>query len=208
MRFANRTQAGEALASHLRTSGITAQVVIGLARGGVAIAAPIAKSFGSPVDVLVVKKIPSVYNPELAIGALAPDDVSVIYWRNAHKEGADEAYVHAKKEELQQLIHQKSIAFHKGKKPLDVRGKNVVVTDDGAATGATMEVAIRWLKAKKAKKIIVALPVAPPEVIARIRPEVADVVVLHEASDLASVGDYYEDFVQVTDAEVLSLLHP
>lgn len=181
-------------------------LVVGLARGGVAVARPIASALGVPLDVLIIKKISSPHNPELALGALAPDGVAVVHWRMAHRVAADEAYIKSQKEALTGVIKQKTLLYRKGKSPLSVAGKEVVVVDDGAATGATLEAAVQWLRAKKARSIVVALPVSGPEVIARIAPEVLKVVVLHTPSDMGSVGEYYDEFPQVTDEEVIALL--
>lgn len=206
MRFTNRTQAGEALASQIAEKHARVSLVVGLARGGVAVARPIARELGVPLDVLIIKKISSPHNPELAIGALAPDGVAVVHWRMAHRVGADEAYIKSQKESLAGAIKQKTALYRKGKSPLSVSGKDVIIVDDGAATGATLEAAVQWLRAKKARSMLVALPVGAPEVIARIRPEVSKVVVLHTPQDMGSVGEYYDEFPQMTDEEVVALL--
>lgn len=206
MRFTNRTQAGEQLASQIAERHARAQLVVGLARGGLAVARPIARALGVPLDVLIIKKISSPHNSELAIGALAPDGVAVVHWRMAHRVGADEAYITSQKQVLTGAIKQKTLLYRKGKSPLNVAGKDVVIVDDGAATGATLEAAVQWLRAKKAKSILVALPVGAPEVIARITPEVSKVMVLHTPQDMGSVGEYYDEFPQMTDEEVVALL--
>lgn len=194
------------MASEIASHKTPAQMVVGLARGGIVVAHPIAEHFGIPLEILVVKKIPSPYNPELAIGALAPDGVSLVYWRNAHREGADEAYIRGETQRLSSLIKEKTLQYRRGRKPISPHGKDVVVVDDGAATGATLETAVAWLKTKKAKHIIVALPVAPPEVIAKITPEVFKVIVMHTPQDMGSVGEFYDAFPQVDDREVIELL--
>jgi predicted phosphoribosyltransferase len=206
VKFINRSQAGELLASRLTAASHHPNVVLGLARGGVVVAAPISRTLRVPLDALLVKKIPSPHNPELAIGALAPDDVSVIDWRMAHRVGADEAYLGHKKEILKDFLRAKAMTYRKGRKPVDVRGREVILVDDGAATGATIEAAVAWLRAKKAKKIVVALPVAPPEVVVKITPEVDDVIVLDTPEDLGAVGEYYDEFGEVADEEVVKLL--
>lgn len=206
MRFADRTHAGEAFVSRIQEKRLPAQLVIGLARGGVAVARPIARSLTLPLDVLVVKKISSPYNPELAIGAVAPDGVVFVDWRGAHRTGADEAYINEETSRRQADVRQRMIRYRKGKKPPDVRGRDVVLVDDGAATGATIEAAIQWLKAKKAKRITVALPVAAPDVQAKIAPEVDALEVLETPQEMGSVGEFYEKFPQLTDEEVVKLL--
>ena len=182
------------------------QLVVGLARGGVAVAQPVARALGVPLEVLVIKKISSPYNPELAVGALAPDNVAFVHWKMVHRMGADEAYIKSQKEKLGSEIKQKTSLYRKGKGPLTISGKGVAVVDDGAATGATLEAAISWLRAKGAAAITVAIPVAAPEVVARIVPEVAKIIVLHTAANMGSVGEYYDAFPQLTDDEVIALL--
>lgn len=163
--FINRNDAGMRLGKELLSRRTAADCIVGLARGGVVISAALSKILHIPHDVLVVKKIGSPGNPELAVGARVP-----------------------------------------GGQTLDVKDKTVIITDDGAATGATMEAAIRWAKDHKAKKIIVALPVAPPEVAQKLRTFTCDVVVLETPSDFGAVGQFYRDFTQVTDEDVVQLL--
>ncbi len=204
--FSNRIQAGEALSAKLSSYRGTTSVVMGLARGGVVVAGQLARALGTPLDVVVVKKIGSPYEPELALGAVAPDGVTHVDWRMAHRMAADEEYIKTQIAELNDQIREKTLLYRKGKKPLSLKDKTVILVDDGAATGATMEVAIKWVRAKAAKKIIVALPVAPPETVAHIKPEVSEVVVLETPENLGSVGQFYQSFEQVSDEEVVKLL--
>lgn len=163
--FKDRFEAGLLLGQQLAKFSFPIDLIIGLARGGVAVAAQVAKVMGKPFDVLVVKKIGSPGNPELAIGARVPEG-----------------------------------------QRLDIRDKTIIITDDGAATGATMDAAIHWAREHKTKKIIVALPVAPPETVAKLRTLVGDVVVLEAPLDFSAVGQFYRNFSQVTDEEVVQLL--
>lgn len=163
--FRDRNDAGLRLAKELLSRRITADCIIGLARGGVVVSAALSKTLHIPHDALVVKKIGSLGNPELALGARVPEGQS-----------------------------------------LDVRDKTVILTDDGAATGATMDAAIRWMKEHNAKKIIVALPVAPPEVVHTLRTLTSDVIILETPADFYAVGQFYRNFPQLTDEEVVKLL--
>ena len=165
MVFTDRTEAGRLLGKKLLDASIPADIVVGLARGGVVVSNALSNVLHIPHDVLVVKKIGSPGNPELAIGAVVPEG---------------------------QL--------------LNIRDKTVILTDDGAATGATMYAAIDWAQKHKAKKIIVALPVAPPEVVAKLRTLASDVIVLETPADFGAVGQFYHDFTQVTDEDVVQLL--
>lgn len=207
MSFTDRQQAGERLAEKLATYRGRDAVLLGLARGGVVVASTLASRFHQSADVCVVKKIGSPFDSELAIGAVAPDGVSYVDWRLGHRTGADEKYIRTQISELNDQIRQKILLYRKGKKPYQLRDKTVIIVDDGAATGATLETAVKWLRVKKAKKIVVALPVAAPDVAAKIKPEVSELVVLETPKDFHSVGQYYERFPQVEDGEVIRLLN-
>jgi predicted phosphoribosyltransferase len=204
--FTDRYHAGQLLSEKLSPYRSSPCIVIGLVRGGVVVASVIAKSLNAPLDALVVKKIPSPMEPELGIGALAPDGVSYIDWRLAHRVGADEDYMNNQIRTLQEVIREKILLYRRGRKPFNVKGKVVILVDDGVATGATFEAAVKWLRKKKAGKIIAAVPVVPSEILGRMRPEVHDLVLLEEAAALHAVGQFYSSFPQIEDKEVIALL--
>ena len=183
MIFRDRQQAGKLLAAKLASRPWKNAIVIGLARGGVQVAAQVSRQLSLPLDVLVVKKIPSPPNPELALGALAPEGVFVVDWRLTQRLGADEDYIKRQIARLGEEIKQKNLFFRRGKKPLAVKGRIVVLVDDGLATCATVEAAIKWCKKKGAAKIMLALPVIPAEGVARLRPEVTELVALDTPFD-------------------------
>lgn len=162
--FLDRKDAGIKLAKKLLLSKYQADLVVGLARGGVVVSREIAGILGIPHDVLVVKKIGSPWNPELAVGATVPAGQT-----------------------------------------LNVRDKSVILTDDGIATGATMKAAIDWVKTHGAKKILVAAPVAPPDVVGDLQKSV-QVVALETPTDFGAVGEFYKNFPQLTDQDVIKLL--
>lgn len=204
--FTTRAYAGTILAKKLAHYKGLPALVIGLPRGGVVVASAVSHALALPLDALVVKKIPSPSQAELGIGALAPDDVFFIDWKLAHRVAADEDYIKSQIRQLADQIKRKLLLYRKGKKPLFVREKTVIIVDDGAATGATLEAAIKWLLKKKAKKIVVGLPVAPPEIVAKIKPEVHELVVVETPRDFSAVGQFYKEFPQVEDGEVIALL--
>ncbi|MBI4065379.1 phosphoribosyltransferase [Candidatus Gottesmanbacteria bacterium] len=206
MLFNDRKQAGALLVEKLSSFRGSSVVVIGLARGGVVVASRIASDLPALLDVLVVKKIPSPLDSELAIGALTEEGVFYINWKLAHRLSADEDYVNRQIRTLADQIKQKTILYKKGRKPIDVRGKTVILVDDGVATGATMIAAKRWCKKKHAKKIIVALPVLSYDRIGIIRREVDELIYLDAPNDFSSVGQWYKQFDQVEDREVIKLL--
>ncbi len=204
--FTTRAQAGRLLSEKLASHRGSDALIVGLPRGGVVVASSLAQELVLPLDALVVKKIPSPFQPEFGIGALAPDNVFYIDWKLVHRVGADEDYIKSQIRQLADQLKQKILLYRKGRKPLIVREKTVVVVDDGAATGATLEAAIKWLRKKKARRIVVGLPVAPPEVVAKIKPEVDELVVLETPGDFNAVGQFYKNFPQVEDSEVVKLL--
>ncbi len=206
MRFSDRRQAGELLAEKLTSVRSNSAIVVGLARGGVVVAAALARKLGLPLDVLVVKKIPSPADSEMAIGALAPDNVTRVDWKLAHLVGADECFINEQIARLNEEVKKRTLLYRKGVGPLVVRNKTVIAVDDGVATGSTIESAILWFKKKHADTIIVALPVVPSELVAKIKPEVDSLVTLEEPERLSAVGEFYQHFPQVTDAEVIELL--
>lgn len=206
MIYNDRRQVGRLLAEKLSSYRGTPALVLGLARGGVVVAVQIARELQLSADVLVVKKIPSPGESELAIGALAPDRVLFVDWRFAQRVGADEAYIKSCERELSDQIKQKILLYRDGKEPLNLKDKTVIVVDDGAATGATIRAAILWLKKKHAGKVVVGLPVAPPDLEGKIKPEVTELVILDTPPEFSSVGQFYEHFPQVEDQEVIELL--
>lgn len=206
MLFNDRQQAGTLLAEKLTAYQSSNALILGLARGGVAVAQSVAKVLSVPFDVLVIKKIGSPYNKEFAIGAVAPDGIFIVHWKDAHRSGADEAYVKHEVARLNGEIQKQLSVYRKGQKPIAIAGNIVILIDDGAATGATMEAAVRWARKKKAQKVVIGLPVASWEAIELLRPEVDELLVYEKAQELESVGAYYESFEQLTDAEVITLL--
>ena len=204
--FNDRRQAGTLLAQRLLSYRGKAVCIVGLARGGVAVAKTIADDLNSPLDVLVVKKIGAPGQLELALGALAPDGVSYIDWRFAQRLGMDEKHIKEAISRQSSAIREKTLLYRKKRKPYRFREKTVILVDDGAATGATIEAAIRWVRKKYAKKIVVALPVAPKELLPKIAPEVDELIVLETPAEFGAVGQFYKDFTQVSDEHVIELL--
>lgn len=206
MLFKNRSEAGELLSNALVTFSQKPVCVLGLARGGVVAAAHIAHKLGIPFDILVIKKLSSPHNPELAIGAVAPDNVSVIHWKDAQRAGSDEVSIVYATKGLSDSVKRDMIHLRKGKKPIDLTDKTAILVDDGAATEAIMEAAVLWARKKRARKVIIALPVASNRMIARLKPEVDAVVVQAPVDHYESAGSYYKQFDQVTDQMMVQLL--
>lgn len=203
----DRHQGGVLLAGKLSSYRGTGAIILGLARGGVVTARAVSDILELPLDVLVVKKIGAPGQEELAIGALAPDGVSYIDWRFAQRLGVEEEDIKRVISDKREVIREKTLLYRKKKKPYRFKDKTVILVDDGAATGSTIEAAIKWLRKKHAKKIIVALPVAPKELPPKIAPEVDELIILETPAEFGAVGQFYEKFEQIIDEEVMELLH-
>ncbi len=207
MLFKDRKHAAILLSDALVAFRDASPFFLGLARGGVEVASVIAKRFHAPFDTLVVKKISSPHNSELAIGAVTQDNISFINWKEALRAGADQHYVNEQVSRLTQDIRRQCKIYRKGKRLLSVEGRLVVLVDDGIATGATMEAAVRWVNMKRAKKIIVATPIISDYAASRISPEVDELIAYKRIASFGAVSQCYEVFEQVTDKEVIELLH-
>ena len=198
--FANRRDAGRQLARAL--AGVEADLVVGLARGGVAVAAEVALALGIELDALAVRKVGHPWQPEYAIGAVTPG--GGVYIRGYDGLGLEQATevarrAQARAEELDRLLHERRPA-------VDPAGRACLLVDDGLATGATMIAAVRWARGCGARRVTVAVPVAPPETVAVLEREADTVVCLAAPLSVGAVGFWYADFAQVSDAEVLALL--
>lgn len=181
-------------------------VVLGLPRGGVPVAAEVARELGSELDVLVVRKIGVPWQPELALGAVGEDGVRVVNERIAKacdltSDELDRLSQHAA-EEVETRLQQ----LRAGKAAVSVKGRTAIVVDDGVATGATMRAAVDVVRAHGAARVVIAVPVAAADAVKQLREAVDDLVVLLAPVDLGGVGLWYSDFTQTTDAEVVALL--
>jgi putative phosphoribosyl transferase len=204
--FRNRTEAGRLLAKALVHRDLPNPVVLGLPRGGVPVAEPIATALGAPLDVLVVRKLGLPSQPEVAMGAIGEQGARVLNDDIAgHAAAADLARVERReRDELDARVRR----FRGEFPPVDLHGRTAIIVDDGIATGATARVACLVARARGAARVVVATPVAAPDSLASIAamPEVDDVVCLSAPYGFMSVGMHYLDFAQTTDAEVQALL--
>jgi len=204
MIFRDRFEAAEILADKLKDKIDEDSVVIALPRGGVPIASVIAKKFNIPMDIYFVKKIPSPYNPEAAIGAVSEDGIKFVDERAKIMLNVADQYIDEMVEKKKSEMKEKREIYKKEK--IDIKGKSVIIVDDGIATGASMFVAAKSLKEMGAKKVIIAAPVAPPEVVAKLKEVADDVILVQTPPDFMAVGQFYQDFHQLDDQEVIDLL--
>jgi putative phosphoribosyl transferase len=205
MVFASREDAGQRLGRQLKEQGLPADRVLGLPRGGVVVAAQVARSLQLPLDVLIVRKIGHPWFREFAVGALAEGGVVVLdegaIGRNPAARAELEEVIAEEKERLQRY----QAAFHRAG-PSHLAGTTVLLVDDGLATGATTEAAVLSARQQNARRVIVAAPVASTHAVERLRRIADDLFVLHVDPDFDAVGRYYQHFSQTTDEEVLGLL--
>jgi len=200
--FADRRDAGRSLALALEDARGTDAVVVGLARGGVVVAAEVAHALGLPLDVVAVRKVGHPFQPEYALGAVAPG--GGVYVRDPG--GLTERELAAQIEAAEARAAQLDRALHEGHEPIPLAGRTCLLVDDGLATGATMIAAIRWARARGAARVVAAVPVGARQSTTLLRGEADAVVCPHELSDLVAVGLWYRAFGQVGDLEVASLL--
>lgn len=203
--FRDRDEAGTLLAAALRAEVSGPCVVLGIPRGGVLVAAPVARALGAPLDVVVPKKLGAPGRSELGIGAIAPG-VRVLDRRLIERLGVSEAYLEAEIAREEAEIARRTAVYRGNRQPPELRERTTVVVDDGIATGGTARAALAWARAAGASRVILAVPVAPPEVVADLEGEADRMVVLATPSHFMAVGEWYEDFRQVTDDEVVAAL--
>ena len=205
MRFASREDAGRQLGQHLQKQGAELDLVLGLPRGGVVVAAEVARLLNRPLDALIVRKIGHPWHREFAVGALAEPDVVVLDEGSVGKNPVVRFQLDEVIKEETERLHEYRSRFHTAMAPV-LEGKTVLLVDDGLATGATAEAAVLSAKQQKARRIVVATPVASIGAVERLTPVADDVVALVVDPDFGAVGQYYVEFEETTDEEVLALL--
>ena len=207
MRFRDRAHAGRVLARALAGyAGRDDVVVLALPRGGVPVAAELARRLGAPLDVLVVRKLGVPGHEELALGAIAPGGVLVLDDRLVRRLGLTRADIERLvARELRELAR-RQVAYRDDRPPPDLRGKTVILVDDGLATGATMRAAAEAVRKEQPARVVVAVPVAAAETCDEFRDDVDEIVCVLTPAPFQAVGLWYEDFTQTTDDEVRELL--
>jgi len=204
-RFTDRREAGRRLGAALRSHPLTQPVVLGLPRGGVPVADEVSRALGAPLDVLVVRKVGVPWQPEVAMGAVGERGTAI--WNadvRAHTRISD-AELDALERRERAEVEARVARFRAGRAPRAIEGRTAVVVDDGVATGASARVACAMARELGAAHVILATPVAPPEVIDGFR-EADEVVCLASPRSFMAVGQHYVDFAQVSDEQVVAIL--
>jgi predicted phosphoribosyltransferase len=204
--FKNRTDAGQQLADVLHDHDIEADIVLAIPRGGLPVGRVVADSLGVPLDIVSARKLGAPGNPELAIGAVASDATVWLNQSMIRDLGVEDAYIHEQIEHEREAALAKIERYRGDRPPLELRGKTVLVIDDGVATGATTIACIRQIKNADAERVILAVPVAPPNTVERLYAEADEVISVVTPSYFGAVGQFYESFDQVSDEQAKAYL--
>jgi putative phosphoribosyl transferase len=207
MIFLNRMEAGRRLAKQLGAYANEKDVIVlGIPRGGVPVAFEVAATLEAPLDVFVVRKLGVPRQDELAFGAIASGGVRFIDKQIVDSVGISPMEIELIAARERQELDRRERLYRGGRPPLHVEGRTVILVDDGIATGASTQAAITALRQLHPGRIVLAAPVAPASTSRRLRPEVDDLVCLDAPPSFYAIGEFYEDFSQVSDQEVTSLL--
>ncbi|WKN31490.1 phosphoribosyltransferase family protein [Porifericola rhodea] len=200
--FINRKEAALALGRELMHLHDEKPVVLGIPRGGVVMGKYIHEMLSAPLDVVMTKKISHPENPELAVGAVSMDNEVAV-----SQVQIPEKYFNDMAGEIRKLLCERYHKYMGGKDRLPICGTTVILVDDGIATGNTMLATIRLVRKQNPRKIVVATPVAPPDVVRIFEEEADEFVVLQTPPEFSAVGQFYEDFHQVSDEQVIDMLN-
>lgn len=204
--FSDRVDAGRRLVSALRGLVDKDAIVLAIPRGGVVVGYEVAKALEFPLDVIIPRKIGAPSNPELAIGAMTEDGTVLLDERLVEQLQVSDYYI--KKESVAQKLEiQRRLKLYRGDFPYpSLANRDVILVDDGIATGSTMKAALASVRKRGAKTVVVAIPVGPPSTIAELEREADRVVCLHAPKSFYALGQFYRDFTQTQDEEVTRLL--
>ena len=206
--FADRVEAGRLLGERLAAMDLVDPLVLALPRGGVPVAAEIARRLEAPLDVALVRKLGAPHEPELAVGAVAdgPSPEVVVNVKLARALGLGEDFISAEAAREFLIIERRRGEYARLRPAADVVNRTAIVVDDGVATGMTMQAALRSVRRKQPAKLVASAPVASREAAAMLRKEADEVVCLGSPRNFGSVGSFYRTFPQVSDEDVAALL--
>jgi putative phosphoribosyl transferase len=206
MAFVNRIDAGRCLAARLEYLQGEDLVILGLPRGGVPVAAEVARALHAPLDVIVVRKLGVPFQPELGMGAIGEDGVRVLNLEVVRMAGVSSEELAAVEKRERVELERRAQRFRGGRIPVPIKGKTVVVVDDGIATGSTARAACQVARAHGAARVILAVPVAPRDWTLRLAGDADELVCVDTPEPFFGVGQFYADFSQTTDEEVIACL--
>ncbi len=206
--FENRVEAGRTLGARLVELHLANPVILALPRGGVPVGLEVARALNAPLDLLLVRKIGVPWQPELAVAAVmdGAEPVVVVERHIQAETGVKQEYIEQRAKEELAEIERRRRTYLADRAPVPVAGCTAVVVDDGVATGTTMRAALKGLRRRNPARLVLAVPVAPPETIEELRQEVDDVVCLAQPTYFGAIGYFYRDFHQLSDDEVVTLM--
>lgn len=206
MRFRDRVEAGTLLGARLKEETWNDPVVLGLPRGGVPVAERVVAAIGGELRVVITRKIGAPFNREMAIGAVGPDGKATFDLRIVRAMSIDESYIRSEVEIQMREIARRMAEYCGDAPPPKLAGRDVVIVDDGIATGHTISAAAGYVRRHNPARTVIATPVCPPDVFEKLRHEVDMVVSLLVPARFMAVGQFYEDFSQVSDDDVRDIL--
>lgn len=206
--FSDRKDAGRQLAAALKDLHLEVPVVLAIPRGGVPVGFEVARALDAPLDIIVARKLGAPGQHELGLGAIVDGDhpQSVLNEEIIQELGVSPEYIKTEIEHELKEIRRRQEVYRKGRAPVDVAGRTVILIDDGIATGGSIRAALRGLRRLGPKKVVLAVPVAPSDTIESLRPEADQIVCLDTPEFFFAIGEFYEDFSQTGDEEVIELL--
>ncbi len=206
MKFRNRIDAGNLLAERLAENRYTSAIVIGIPRGGIILADIVANKLGAEFDIVIPRKLGAPGNEELAIGAVMEDGTSYINHYIVNALQIPQRYIESEKARQAAEIRRRATEYRKPALSYNISGKNVILIDDGIATGATVIASARWARNAQPSSLTIGVPVAPPQSVEVLKQEADSVIVLHMPQDFGSVGQFYEQFEPVSDSQVTQIM--
>jgi predicted phosphoribosyltransferase len=204
--FADRIEAGKRLASSLADFAGKNAIILAIPRGGVIIGYEIARALRLPLDVIIPHKIGAPGNPELAIGAVTEDGTEILDDNLISYMQVSREYIEAESERQKHEIERRLRLYRQNEPYPNLKNRDVIIADDGIATGSTMKAALASVKNRGARTVTVAIPVGPPSTIKELKKQAARVACLYTPEYFSAIGEFYADFSQTTDEEVITLL--